>query len=109
MKTYFRILNFVKPYWKHLSLSVIFTILFALLNGLSVYLTIPLLDTLFQESIRKGTVEQTSTLEKAGSEIVRNLKFSEETLKALEEPLIPYDVYLRQATRHWDAFLRNKK
>ena len=67
LKTYFRILKFVKPYWKHLSLSVIFTILFALLNGLSVYLTIPLLDTLFQESIRKGTVEQTSTIEKASS------------------------------------------
>jgi subfamily B ATP-binding cassette protein MsbA len=67
LKTYFRILNFVKPYWKHLSLSVIFTILFALLNGLSVYLTIPLLDTLFQESIRKETVAQTSTIEKASS------------------------------------------
>lgn len=67
MKTYFRILNFVKPYWKHLTLSLIFTVLFALLNGLSVYLTIPLLDTLFQESIKKEAVEQTSTVEKASS------------------------------------------
>lgn len=67
MKTYFRILKFVKPYWKHLSLSVIFTILFALLNGLSVYLTIPLLDTLFQESARNVTLEQPSTIEKASS------------------------------------------
>ncbi len=67
MKTYFRILKFVKPYWKHLSLSVIFTILFALLNGLSVYLTIPLLDTLFQESARNVTVEQPSAIEKASS------------------------------------------
>jgi hypothetical protein len=46
---------------------VIFTILFAALNGLSVYLTIPLLDTLFQESVKKESVEQTSTIEKAGS------------------------------------------
>jgi len=67
VKTYFRILNFVKPYWRHLALSVISTILFAVLNGLSVYLTIPLLDTLFQESVRKEAIEQTSTIEKAGS------------------------------------------
>ena len=67
MKTYFRILKFVKPYWRHLTLSLIFTVLFALLNGVSVYLTIPLLDTLFQESIKKEAVEQTSTVEKASS------------------------------------------
>lgn len=65
MKTYFRILQYVKPYWKHLLLSIIFTIFFALLNGISVYLTIPLLDTLFQESSRKQTVEQVSPIEKA--------------------------------------------
>lgn len=46
---------------------MIFTILFALLNGLSVYLTIPLLDTLFQESARNVTLEQPSTIEKASS------------------------------------------
>jgi len=67
VKTYFRILKFVKPYWRHLTLSLIFTVLFALLNGVSVYLTIPLLDTLFQESIKKEAVEQTSTVEKASS------------------------------------------
>ncbi len=65
MKTYFRILQYVKPYWKHLLLSIIFTIFFALLNGISVYLTIPLLDTLFQESSRRQTVEQVSPIEKA--------------------------------------------
>jgi len=67
VKTYFRILKFVKPYWRHLTLSLIFTVLFALLNGVSVYLTIPLLDTLFQESIKKEAVEQKSTVEKASS------------------------------------------
>ncbi len=49
MSTYYRILSFVKPYWKHLSLSVIFTIFYSLLSGATVYLTIPLLDTLFKE------------------------------------------------------------
>ncbi len=50
MNTYLRILKFVKPYWKHLVISILCTIIFAVFSGLSVYLTIPLLDTLFQES-----------------------------------------------------------
>ncbi|MEO8399781.1 MAG: ABC transporter ATP-binding protein, partial [Ignavibacteriaceae bacterium] len=66
MNTYLRILKFVKPYWKHLTLSIICTILFAVLNGLSVYLTIPLLDTLFQESSKVETV-QPSSIDRASS------------------------------------------
>jgi len=58
MKTYLRILNFVKPYWKHLSISIVCTIMFAVFNGLSIYLTIPLLTTLFQEGQTQS--EQTS-------------------------------------------------
>ena len=61
MKTYLRILKFVKPYWKHLASSVACTILYALLNGASVYLTIPLLDTLFQESGSQQVVQQEIT------------------------------------------------
>ncbi len=62
MKTYLRILKFVTPYWKHLVISIVCTILFALLNGMSVYLTIPLLDTLFQEGSKTQTSSQTSTV-----------------------------------------------
>ncbi len=58
MNTYLRILKYTKPYWKHIVLTFVFTILFAILNGLSVYLTIPLLDTLFQESSTKPMVQQ---------------------------------------------------
>ena len=66
MKTYFRILSYVRPYWKHLALSVVCTILFAVLNGASVYLTIPLLDTLFQESSKTEKVDApSSTVESA--------------------------------------------
>lgn len=61
MNTYFRILAFAKPYWKHLSFSIFCTMLYAVLNGLSVYLSIPLLDTLFQES----AVQSTSVKENA--------------------------------------------
>ncbi|MEW6655234.1 MAG: ABC transporter ATP-binding protein, partial [Bacteroidota bacterium] len=49
MKIYFRILSYVKPFKKHLAASIIFTILFAILNGASITLTIPLLDTLFAQ------------------------------------------------------------
>ncbi len=44
-----------------------FTILFAILNGVSVYLTIPLLDTLFQESATKQTTVETTGIEKTSS------------------------------------------
>ncbi len=66
MNTYLRILKFVKPYWRHLVISIICTILYAVLNGLSVYLTIPLLDTLFQESPQQ-TVSQPATIATAKS------------------------------------------
>ena len=64
MKTYFRILKYVKPYWRHLALSIVFTMLYAGLNGLSVYLIIPLLDTLFQESAKKEVVQQPISIDK---------------------------------------------
>jgi subfamily B ATP-binding cassette protein MsbA len=64
MKTYIRILQYVKPYWKHLLLSVVFTILFAVFSAVSVYLTIPLLDTLFQESAKTQVVHQPSAVDK---------------------------------------------
>jgi subfamily B ATP-binding cassette protein MsbA len=61
MKTYLRILNFVRPYWKHLSISIICTILFAVFNGLSIYLTIPLLDTLFQDGQGESSIQSPQT------------------------------------------------
>ncbi|MCH8170949.1 MAG: ABC transporter ATP-binding protein [Bacteroidetes bacterium] len=64
MKTYFRILGYVKPYWRHVALSIICTMFYAGLNGLSIYLTIPLLDTLFQESARKEVVQQPVLMDK---------------------------------------------
>jgi subfamily B ATP-binding cassette protein MsbA len=50
MKIFFRILRYVRPYWKTLSLSVLFTVFFSVFSGSSIYLTIPLLETLFNES-----------------------------------------------------------
>jgi subfamily B ATP-binding cassette protein MsbA len=58
LNTYLRIIKYTKPYWKHIVLTFVFTILFAVLSGLSVYLTIPLLDTLFQSSSQGQTIQQ---------------------------------------------------
>lgn len=71
MKTYFRIVNYIKPFWKHLTASIVFTIFSALLDGASIYLSIPLLDTLFQQAgVGSGeTTNQITTQiqDKAGS------------------------------------------
>jgi len=64
----------------------VFTILFAILNGVSVYLTIPLLDTLFQESATKQTTVETSSIEKTSSILpvwINNIK--EELVKSFND------------------------
>ncbi len=68
MSTYLRIISYIKPYKKYVALSIASTIVFALLNGASVYLTIPLLSTLFQENgiqansgVEKNITETQST------------------------------------------------
>lgn len=69
-----------------------FTILFAVLNGLSVYLTIPLLDTLFQESASKQATEQTNNIEKASSILpdwIINLK--DEAVKSFNDFVLSGD------------------
>jgi len=63
MSTYIRILKYVKPYWKNLILIFILSLLYAVLNGLSIYLVIPLLETLFQEG---GGSQQVSTTQNLG-------------------------------------------
>ncbi len=65
MNTYKRILKFVKPYWRHLAISIVCTIFFAIFNGLSVYLTIPLLDTLFQQQGVQPEVSQSISIDQA--------------------------------------------
>ncbi len=69
-----------------------FTILFAILNGVSVYLTIPLLDTLFQESATKQTTQQTSNIEKTSSILpdwIVNLK--DNTVKSFNDFVLAGD------------------
>ena len=47
---FFRIVSFVRPHWRRVVLSVTCTILFALFSGASIYLTIPLFETLFNQT-----------------------------------------------------------
>jgi len=61
LSTYYRLLKYSSKYWKFLLLSIFCTIIYALLNGASVYLSIPLLDTLFNASQPTAAVTTTTT------------------------------------------------
>lgn len=77
MQTYLRILKYVKPYWKNLILIFILSIFYAVLNGLSIYLVIPLLDTLFQGSGASQQVSTTQNLQSSSSflpDFINNFK-----------------------------------
>ncbi|MCH8033508.1 MAG: ABC transporter ATP-binding protein [Bacteroidetes bacterium] len=77
MNTYLRILSFVKPYWKHVITTFVFTILYALLSGASIYLTIPLLSTLFQESNSQQVTTRSNVVENSSGllpEWIQNIK-----------------------------------
>ncbi len=47
MTVYRRVLRYVRPYWKWLAVSMCASIVFSFFSGISIYLTIPLLETLF--------------------------------------------------------------
>ncbi len=49
LRTYGRILSYLKPYKKYLAASISSAVFYSLFAGASVYLTIPLLDTLFNQ------------------------------------------------------------
>jgi subfamily B ATP-binding cassette protein MsbA len=50
MNIYTRVLKYIRPYRKLLALSILFSIIFSIFSGVSIYLTIPLLETLFQQT-----------------------------------------------------------
>ena len=71
MKTYIRILKYLKNYKKQLTLSMILSIIFSIFSALSVYLTIPLLKTLFFPSTGDITPPSHSGI----SNIYNNLQY----------------------------------
>lgn len=46
-RTYLRIVRFARPYWKHIAVSIVCTVLYSLTSGASISLFMPLLDILF--------------------------------------------------------------
>ncbi len=50
MRIFFRILQYLRPYWKRLALSIVCTVFYSIFSGASIYLSIPLVETLFDQS-----------------------------------------------------------
>ena len=50
MNTFSRILKYFKPYKFYIGLAIICSVMFAVMNGITVYLSSPLLDTLFRQA-----------------------------------------------------------
>ena len=80
MDIFLRILAYVKPFWKHLLVAILNTFMFALMNGLSIYLTIPLLDILFQqksvETVKKTASSNSSFIPDWLEAMVENISTS---------------------------------
>lgn len=60
MEIFLRILKYAKPFWKHLVIAILNIFMFAFMNGLSIYLTMPLLDVLFEQN-NSEVVEKVSS------------------------------------------------
>ncbi len=58
MKEYFRLLKLLKPYKGYLVLSFVLVILYSFFNAASIYLSIPLLKTLFTQSATDSGITQ---------------------------------------------------
>ena len=69
MKLFRRVLAYLKPYKFHVSLSVTFSILFALFNGITIYLMVPLINTLFLQNEKTTTTAANAVIKgtEAGS------------------------------------------
>jgi subfamily B ATP-binding cassette protein MsbA len=82
LTTFFRILAYVRPYWRTLLLSVSCTILFSIFSGASIYLTIPLLETLFDQTpIEISAVQTPPKNQLVPNEIVSVKQQIENTLR----------------------------
>lgn len=73
MEIFLRIYKYLIPYWRQLLLSIFFTILFSLMSGISIYLTIPLLETLFSDSGQKVVLMSSQSLS-----FIESIKFNVE-------------------------------
>lgn len=90
-KIYFRILRYIKPYLRHLIAVFITTIFFTVFSGLSIYLTIPLLETLFQTELRaEQNLVPTSELSQKLEQQAKSGGFLSGVKRTLSENLYSY-------------------
>ncbi len=60
MSIYGRVVRYVRPYWKWLAISMAASVVFSFFSGISIYLTIPLLETLFSGGAPAAEVARSS-------------------------------------------------
>lgn len=56
-----------------------------------------------------SVAEHWNLVQRAGREVAQKMKISEDTVLRLEEPLMPYDQYIREANVHWDNVMATMK
>lgn len=61
MKIYFRLISYIKKYKLYIGISIIMSVIFSIFSALSIYLTIPLLKTLFLSNNTPVTVKEAPT------------------------------------------------
>lgn len=82
MTIFFRILAYVKPYWRTLALSILCTIFFSFFSVASIYLTVPLLETLFDQTPVEISATQTPPkYQLVPNEIISVKQFFEHSLR----------------------------
>jgi subfamily B ATP-binding cassette protein MsbA len=62
MAIFLRLLKYVKRYWRNLTISIICTVFFSLFSGVSIYLSIPLLQVLFNQGTPTASHPQVGPL-----------------------------------------------
>ncbi|KPL18239.1 MAG: hypothetical protein AMJ92_08895 [candidate division Zixibacteria bacterium SM23_81] len=77
MNLFLRVVAYVRPYWRHLVISIVCTVLFTLLSGATVWLLTPLMKTVFVPD--KATSPSREAIETVHSTVAENL--SSHTLK----------------------------
>ena len=83
MKIFIRILSYVKPYWRILALSIGCTFMFSMFSGASIYLTIPLMETLFDQTPMEVSATQTPPKNQlVPNEIVGAKRYVETTIRS---------------------------
>ncbi|MBI4546848.1 MAG: ABC transporter ATP-binding protein [Ignavibacteriae bacterium] len=75
MNIYLRILRYVRPYWKYVIISIACTVFYSIFSGISIYLMIPLLETLFNPKTAPPSADGLETT-LGVSGIIENVKLA---------------------------------